>query len=172
MNVCGVSRSRLTSTAPNPTSPVADLLPPRLRQSPVARRSSDIMKIFYVLTTFLIVSATCAGGEKKTLTGVAYRLQRGRAPAQVAVYVERVSGQRYVIVEVIQLTPDQITSLQRHLRGVSTTSESDNFCGHDPGFAVVLSRGAYVVYEMKQATVSSAIRLAGPESPEPGLDWQ
>jgi hypothetical protein len=81
------------------------------------------------------------------LTGVAYRLQQGRAPAEVAAYVDRVSGQQYAIVEVIQLTPDQMTSLQRHLRSVSTTSESDNFCGHEPGFAVVLSRGAKVVYE-------------------------
>jgi hypothetical protein len=104
------------------------------------------MKLIRILVLGMICTSHVYAGDVP-LDGIAYKLIRGSVTNAVGIYVERVFHDRYSILEIKHLTDSDIRELQEFLKPVESLDLSDNFCGHDPGFAVTVFRRNKLVYE-------------------------
>ena len=104
------------------------------------------MKIILALSLIIMLVLPAMAGEV-ALEGVAYRLVRGAATNSIGVYVEKVLIDLYSILEEKHLADEDIRALHKYLVRVESTEPSDNYCAHDPGFAVSIFKQNDLIYD-------------------------
>ena len=132
------------------------------------------MQIKAIIVVFFTVLFSASAAEVQG-TAIVYRLTRGVHDDAIGDYVERVFNDRYSILKKRNIDPQGLVKFRNALKPIISTEPSDNFCGHDPGFAITIFRRDKVVYEASycfkcqtvgKATESGWNRLAMSGTPK------
>ena len=100
-----------------------------------------------IITLSILFSLNLIGGEVGN-EAILYRIQKEKTDKEIGVYVERVFNRRYSILSKTYLNSNELKELYQLVKKAEATEDSeDSFCGHDPGFALIVYKKNSIIYE-------------------------